>query len=45
MAEAKKTPNAVNKGTVMVDVVTPPELYAIPMMFSSAKAVSTTTPM
>ena len=30
MAEAKPTPNAVTKGTEMVDVVTPPESYTIP---------------
>ena len=40
MAEAKPTPNAVTNGTVMVDVVTPPESYAMPMIFSGAKALS-----
>ena len=36
---ASPTPRAATKGTVIVDVVTPPESYAIPTISFGAKAV------
>ena len=41
--DASPTPSAVTSGTVTVDVVTPPESYAIPTISGGAKKVMSTT--
>jgi len=41
--EAKPIPKAATSGTVTVEVVTPPESYASPIISAGAKKVTTTT--